>query len=430
MRTKVLFLWAAMSGLMIAQDARQQVRSWTAQLSDRSFYGRGYRFQGAAKAARWIAQRYQQLGLYPMFDTTYFQVFTFPFNQVEHVKGPWKLGQDWWVANRSPSGQWSGRLVDVPTEWIEQDPDNVDAQQIVRWIKRQQGRWLVWHLHDGEAQKRWGGVARQLAQLPLPAAGVIVCYGDKLPVYGIPMGEPYKRPLLEVRHDALNGHKRLQIQIRAHFDSTTRSQNVGACLRPLRASDTVILLTAHYDHLGMLDTVIFPGAHDNASGVAMMLALMDTLRRLRFKHNVCAVATGGEEVGLVGSTFLSEHFPVPLTQIRFLLNLDLWGTGDGGLMVVNGRIDTLAYQVLDSLNQACRCIDTLKARGISRASDHWPFQEKGVRTFFLYTLGGNPGYHMPDDTVGRLSFVAVPGARRLLTAFIQYLDREGLPAGP
>jgi len=407
------------------QVLRSEVIEMVRVLSD-SFDGRGYQNDGAMRSAQWIKAKMKEIGLYPAFENGYFQTFHFPFNVIEdfNVNKSWQVGEDFWLHNKSPNGSFEGKIYEVPEKLLKENPEN-SVSEIKGIIKKNQGKWFLFHIHD-DANTEWEGLALALAQMSTPIAGTIICKGKELPPYGIPEGEPFKKPVLTITHEASQSISKkdiLKVTVRSQFKENQEAVNIGGCLKPIDSVQKMVLLTAHYDHLGRLKDAVFHGAHDNASGTAFMLALIDTMKTLNLPINVCAVATGGEETGLNGAIHLSENFPVSLDSIVFLINLDLWGTGDEGIMVVNGKIDTVAFAILDSLNEECDCLPQIKARGISRASDHWAFQEKGVRTFFIYTLGGNPGYHVPDDTIDRLSFKAINGGLRLLTGFIKAISQ-------
>ncbi len=420
-----LFVIYLIAFLTQGQNLKSEVIEIVRVLSD-SFDGRGYQNDGAIRSAQWIKTKMEKIGLHPAFENGYFQTFFFPFNVIEDfsVNKSWEVGKDFWLHNKSPNGSFEGKIYEIPEKLLKESPDN-SISAIKGIVKKNQGKWLLFHIHDG-ANADWEGMALAIAQASTQIMGIIICKGDKLPPYGIPEGKPFEKPVLTITHEVSQSISKkdiLKLIVQSQFKKKQKAVNVGGCLQPIDSMQRMILLTAHYDHLGRLKDAVFHGAHDNASGTAFMLALIDTLKSLNLPINVCAIATGAEETGLNGAIHLSENFPVSLDSIVFLINLDLWGTGDKGIMVVNGKIDTVAFAILDSINKECKCLPQVKARGISRASDHWAFQEKGVRTFFIYTLGGNPGYHVPDDTIDRLSFKAINGGLKLLTAFIKVISQ-------
>ena len=127
---------------------------------------------------------------------------------------------------------------------------------------------------------------------------------------------------------------------------------------------------------------------------------------------------GGEEAGLVGSSYFVAHPLVPLKRIRFLVNLDLLGTGEQGATVVNGRVLEAPYRRLVALNEARHYLPQLAPRGRAANSDHFPFSEAGVPAFYLYTRGGSPAYHDVNDRPEALSLAGFAGAFGLLRDFL------------
>jgi aminopeptidase YwaD len=206
------------------------------------------------------------------------------------------------------------------------------------------------------------------------------------------------------------------------------TQNLAAIVRGSTQPDSFLVVTAHYDHLGMMGKdVYFPGANDNASGVALLLELASHYARPenRPAYSVVFLLFGAEEAGLIGSSYFVAHPLVPLPSIKFLVNLDLLGTGEEGATVVNGKVYEAAYQRLTALNDAHHFLPRLTARGRAANSDHFPFSEAGVPAFFLYTRGGSQAYHDINDQPNALSLVGFAGAFGLVRDFL-----DGLGAHP
>ena len=118
--------------------------------------------------------------------------------------------------------------------------------------------------------------------------------------------------------------------------------------------DSFIVLTGHYDHLGhMGKDTYFPGANDNASGISMLLNLAKHYSEFKGenKYSILFIAFGAEEAGLIGSKYFVNHPIFPLTNIKFLINMDLMGTGEEGLMVVNGKVFEKEFNLLNDINK-------------------------------------------------------------------------------
>ncbi|RZK29399.1 MAG: M28 family peptidase, partial [Hymenobacter sp.] len=216
----------------------------------------------------------------------------------------------------------------------------------------------------------------------------------------------------------------LELNLDAQLIHHYPTQNLAAIVRGSTQPDSFLVVSAHYDHLGMMGKkTYFPGANDNASGVALLLELAAHYARPE-NRPACSVVFllfGAEEAGLVGSTYFVQHPLVPLSNIKFLLNLDLLGTGEEGATVVNGRVHEAAFRRLTALNDAHHYLPHLTARGRAANSDHFPFSEAGVSAFFLYTRGGSLAYHDVHDQPAALSLAGFAGAYGLARDFLDGL---------
>jgi hypothetical protein len=210
----------------------------------------------------------------------------------------------------------------------------------------------------------------------------------------------------------------LEIQIQNKYRREYRTHNVVGYIPGTACPDSFIVFTAHYDHLGMMGKgTYFPGANDNASGTAMMLSLARYFSGHPQRHSVLCIGFSGEEAGLLGSGFFAEHPPVGLSRIKFLVNLDLVGTGIDGITVVNATEFPDQFNKLSQINDTGRYLVNIKKRGSACNSDHCPFYNRGVPCFFIYTLGGITAYHDLDDRPGTLPLTAFDGLTKLLIAF-------------
>jgi Zn-dependent M28 family amino/carboxypeptidase len=215
-----------------------------------------------------------------------------------------------------------------------------------------------------------------------------------------------------------SGDSLLKVKLRAR-EKELKAWNVKGMVMGTQYPDSFLVLCAHYDHLGSFGRrAWFPGANDNASGVAMLLELANSLARKPLRYSVLFVAFSGEEAGLLGSSFMAENPPVPLSNIRFLFNLDLLGFGEKGATVVNATLHPKEFARLQEVNEGCHCLPEIKSRGKAANSDHYPFSEKGVPAFFMYLMGGPGHYHDVQDTPETLSLKGFRGTYRLLMDFL------------
>ena len=186
----------------------------------------------------------------------------------------------------------------------------------------------------------------------------------------------------------------------------------------LEGSDSVlkreyIVLSAHMDHVGIGAPVngdsIYNGADDDASGTSGVLELAEALSQpgARPKRSVLFLTVSGEEHGLWGSSWFSEHSPVPMTQIVADLNIDMIGRNWKDTIVVIGKEHSDLGATLDRVNRAhpelgMKAIDDIwPEENFYFRSDHYNFARKGVPILFFFN-GTHPDYHGPNDEPDRI----------------------------
>jgi hypothetical protein len=200
---------------------------------------------------------------------------------------------------------------------------------------------------------------------------------------------------IELLKDSFNYElQNLGIIFENKFKPNFKCQNLIGYIKGTEYPDSFIVFTAHYDHLGAMGkSTYFPGANDNASGVSMVLNLASYYKAHPSKYSVAFMLFSGEEAGLLGSKYYTEHPLFPLSTIKFLTNLDLLGTGNEGIMVVNATVFKSQFEKLNGINNLTNQLPQIKQRGKAANSDHYWFTEKGVPSFFIYTMGGIQAYH-------------------------------------
>lgn len=203
------------------------------------------------------------------------------------------------------------------------------------------------------------------------------------------------------------------------------TQNVVAYSKGTLYPDSFMVFTAHYDHLGCMgDSVIFHGAHDNASGCAAVLDIARHFAEHPAKYSVAVILFSGEEPGCFGSQYYVKHPLFPLSKIKCLVNLDLMCGGDDGITVVNAKAaNTNAYYwKLLRLNERLHAVPMVKERENAKNSDHFPFVDAKVPAIFVYTMGGKTGpYHHWDDTCDNCGLERYEG---IVNLFIKMVEGE------
>ena len=153
-----------------------------------------------------------------------------------------------------------------------------------------------------------------------------------------------------------------------------------------------------------------------------MLALGKYFVEYPVDFNVMLIAFAGEEAGLVGSEYYVEKKPwLKLNDIHFLLNVDIFGSGEEGITVVNGSVINKAYTVINDINEKFQYVKRVKARGTAANSDHYHFSRMGVPAFFIYTEGPNKHYHDIFDTYDNLSFDKADALIQLMINFTKQI---------
>jgi hypothetical protein len=187
--------------------------------------------------------------------------------------------------------------------------------------------------------------------------------------------------------------------------------NVIGSLAGLDSGTRTLVVTAHYDHLGIRDGVVYPGADDNASGVSVLLAAARYFVRNPPRHTIVFAALDAEELGLRGARALLESPLVSPTTVALHVNLDMVGRSDRDEIYAAGTSHApwLRPLLQDVQRRASVRIlfghdRPLAPTGLedwTHASDHGPFHDAGV-PFVYFGVEDHPDYHAVTDTPGRI----------------------------
>ncbi|MCX7806322.1 MAG: M20/M25/M40 family metallo-hydrolase [Planctomycetota bacterium] len=202
-------------------------------------------------------------------------------------------------------------------------------------------------------------------------------------------------------------------------------------------ADEAVVIGAHYDHIGLGEVgsrggkgKVHPGADDNASGVAGLLALARAFAKnpARPRRSIVFAAFTGEEIGLVGSQHYVEHPVVPLEKTSAMINLDMIGRASEGRVAILGAGTSPAFKdILRECGKANPDLKQLYGSSGLAPGDNASFFRKGVPVLFFHT-GLHADYHTPSDTPDKLNYDACAEVCRLvyrITAAIA--EMEGRP---
>jgi aminopeptidase YwaD len=348
-------------------------------LTSQYFWGRGYTNDGMKKAAAFIANEFKTYGLQPI-GKNYLQQFSYPVNTFPgkmevNINGKDLVpGKDFIVAPETKGVKGSGDL---------------DILDSIQFINR--NKMVVIKMQD----KLTWSVAPEAANYSL----ILV---DKKAIDKTPAS--------------------FKVNIDNKVVNNFKAANVCSWVKGTAKPDSVIFITAHYDHLGgMGAATYFPGANDNASGISLLLNLAQYYAKHPQKYSIGFICFAGEEAGLIGSKYFTENPLVPLKNIRFLINTDLAGTGEEGITVVNATEFPKEFAMMQAINKENNLLAAVNARGKAANSDHYFFTEKGVPAFFFYTLGGIKAYHDVFDKAATLPLNEHEDLFKLITKFNEKL---------
>lgn len=204
---------------------------------------------------------------------------------------------------------------------------------------------------------------------------------------------------------------------------TWYGQNVGALLpgSDENLKSELVIVSAHYDHLGERQGVIYHGADDNASGTSMLLEVARQFAQgeSRPRRSIAFVGFDLEEHMLWGSRWFAAHPPVPVSRIRFFITADMIGRSLGDLpistvFVLGSEHGSGIPDLLDrigrprGLHVARMGIDLIGTR-----SDYGPFRDRKI-PFLFFSTGEHPDYHKPTDTADRIDYAQVARVSSLI----------------
>lgn len=407
----------------LAQDtnyARRIIRN----LSSPSMYGRGSAHKGDSIAASFIRSELYRHNVKEL-GNRYFQSFTYNTCSME--------GQCWIDLNgrrlknyeEFRVAPWSNSLV-RPSIEVFNIPFNIllDKKKLQSFIAKHQGSIsdaLVYidasgieQMEDQEKKAARNILNELKRRNPFGSKGIMIGL-NTLNTYSVSSCDRQRNyTYIELLTSSMPKRvKNLNICINIQYHPQYQTQNV--CGMIPGETDTMIVFTAHYDHLGMMGegykyqedneikqdgAIIFPGAHDNASGVAAVLDIARIYTYEKPHYSLVFFFLAGEEVGLKGSSYAAKHPLIDFSKVKLLVNLDMWCGGDEGLMVFNAKSkETKPYfNKLKTLNDAIQVAPEIRPRHNSPNSDHYPFSSL-CPSIYILTMG-HPygGYHDPYDT--------------------------------
>ena len=425
------------------QITSNELQSTVKYLSSPELQGRLAGSEGYNKAAAYVADCYKQWGLQNAGFEDYYQQFLLEYNQIEEshfaiathdTTLEYSLGNDYICRGFSGSGDiqapvvFCGYGISRPQMGYDDFEDVNVAGKIVLEFKADP-RWKIKGKHIGyrslrkkvKAARGHGAkaiiyVSRTNARNPQKPIGSVM-HGEGPQYEDFPQihvsldvaRELFNRSgqsLTELQMAIDSAQKphsvelspRAHIRVDAQYDPQKPSMNVVGMVEGDSLKNEYLVVGAHLDHVGsQAGRVYFPGANDNASGVASMLEMAEAfaLNDIKPRRSILFVAFSAEEQGLNGSRYFVDHLPVNKSRIKAMINLDCVAHGDS-IAVGGGKSAPKLYRVVrtrDAAMEKMMTNTTWKGGG----ADATPFFEQGIPTLYFVTQHSYTYLHLPGD---------------------------------
>ncbi len=216
--------------------------------------------------------------------------------------------------------------------------------------------------------------------------------------------------------------------------ATLKCANVVAYVRGSAQPDSLVVVTAHYDHLGVRNGKIYNGADDNASGVAALLQLAAHFARAAPRHTMVFAALDAEEEGLYGARALVKQLRAEKREVALDVNMDMVSHSERGELYASGAYYTPALKPL--LERVAAHAPARLLLGHDRPeqghddwtnqSDQYAFHQAGI-PFVYFGVEDHKDYHKPTDDFETITPDFFVRAAETILEAVETLD-AGLPA--
>jgi len=214
----------------------------------------------------------------------------------------------------------------------------------------------------------------------------------------------------------------LHLNIPLKVDDVAASDVLGF-MEGTDLKDQVLVLSAHYDHLGKHDGKIYHGADDDGSGTAALLTMADAFSKAKKaghgpRRSILFLANVGEEKGLLGSYYYSEHPVFPVAKTITDLNVDMIGRVDSAhikdsayvYVIGSGKLSSTLQNISETVNKKFMNLSLdytydspTDPNQFYYRSDHYNFARLGIPIIFYFN-GVHEDYHQPTDVIEKINF--------------------------
>lgn len=407
----VLCLLACAASLPLCAQDSNYVRKNIAALSSPEMWGRGGNHDGERLAAEYIKSQLLSSGANPMTEDG-FQHYEFAAHKMEgavEMSTNLQRLSPFWDYRVAPYSH-STHVKDAPVIRVDISV-LLDEDKRYKFMEKNFERITVsfvyidaveWEQNKKATKEQVREALQNFTQKnPFRSLGILVGV-DELPVWGLNRTDVERNYAYIYVLRSKMGKKVKTVSV--DFDNefyTKETQNVCFKIEGTQHPDSLVVFTAHYDHLGAMgDSVIFFGAHDNAAGTSAVLDFARHFSQNRPVYTTVFLLFSGEESGLRGSRYFVENPLIDFDKVKLVLNLDMFCGGEEGFTVVNYDSEGTKpfYDNLVKINEEQHLVTKVNPRVNAANSDHYFFSQH-CPAIFIYTMGGRYGkYHHFLDT--------------------------------
>ena len=415
MKKFMLFILAAFAVQLGAQDLGHY-KKIIKELSSEKYQGRGYAEDGANKAGKWIAKEFAKIGADEVICQPFtLNINTFPGRMDVSVDGK-KLvpGVDFTLREFNPGLKGEFKIYYIDT--LNYNPDKIFADLESPEYK---GAFVVCDFMF--TYKHSADFRRIASKEQCSCSGMLYTWETPLKFYKAYGEKVREKPILWVRPDFPADAKTIKVNMENEFLENYGCFNVIAKVEG-RRHDSCLVFTAHYDHLGKLGKkTYYPGAHDNASGTAAIITLAAHYAKNTPEYDMYFIAFSGEDANLRGSEWYAEHPVVPLSQIKYLINLDMIADNNPMLYCEVSKEGMSGFGLFEKINAEKGYFKALDRQELADNSDHYPFAVRNVPCIFFMNEHGDAYkyYHTVHDTWENAIFTSYEPVFNLIKEFIE-----------
>lgn len=402
-----------------AQSVKLDIKHHIIPLSGNSMHGRGYVNKGGEKAASYIFDKLKAAGVMPMgkdgsyLQRYYFSINTFPRDVYLSVNKDYLQPGTDYIVHAASSAYYNEKKIKLHHVNLAKVKDSATWASVKSEFQPRR----AYYLKNTDTLNKYLKLGLRSFAKELPKGLFVVPTHGKLT--WLACTDTVAATIIYAEDTVLPRHPRkVQTKIDTKFIPDFKAYNVMGFVPGTERPDSFIVFTAHYDHLGRMGSrTIFPGAHDNASGTALVLFLAEYFAKHPQRYSTAFIFFSGEEAGLLGSKHYVKYPEFPLENIKFVVNLDMTGDATNGITVVNGDSCEKEFAILEKINGEKGYLPKIVKRSQTQNSDHYSFSQAGVPAIFIYGNGTKPYYHDVFDTYKQLSMEHIDDLVKLLIEF-------------